>query len=338
LAPPNPGCAPPDPPPSNNFALSWYTLSFQAGDGTIFVAGASDEADCSDSNLQISRKLDPSLMTWHNVPASIPPGAVAGQSAVMYRSDEIIKAGRETGTSGPGREVRKIRLTDAEPAWTELPDMPSARNNFYLIALPDGNVLAIGGTAAVGGVVAGPDLYNPVSNTWTTMAISTQPRLYHSSALLLVDGSVWTSGGQHLPDGTPCDCGPLGSPCCDDQWTFQIFKPPYFFQGTRPVIASAPAEIRYNRTFVVESHQSEQVTKVRLLRLGSATHSFDADQRSLELKFTWAPTSPIPTLNIVAPLHQFLAPPGYYMLFIATGANGALPSEAKILRLDSQPL
>jgi len=201
--------------------------------------------------------------------------------------------------------------------------MPNGRDDFYLIAMPDGRVLAVGGQAEVG-----PDRYNPYAtiagDAWKTMAPMPIPRPYHASALLLPDGSIYMAGG------CPGTCTPpaLG--------TYQIFKPPYFFGVTRPTITSGPDSTRYNKVARFYTPDAANVKKVRLIRPGSATHSFDHDQRSLELSFSVDNNSPTPALKIKAPAHGYEAPPGWYMLFIATGDDtGNVPSVAHWVHVSS---
>lgn len=71
------------------------------------------------------------------------------------------------------------------------------------------------------------------------------------------------------------------------------------------------------------------MTKVRLIRTGAATHSFDHNARMMELQFTTTET----IVNVKAPQHGDLAPPGYYLLYICTGANGQNPSEGVFSKL-----
>lgn len=221
--------------------------------------------------------------------------------------------------------------------------MHYARLHFYLIPLPSGDVLAHGGTS--GGVtehemcngltaVLNPEVYNPDTDTWTAMAAMAVPRQYHSSAVLLPDGSLFVAGGQARgpnPDGDP-------NWVVVNQRTYQIFKPPYFFNGPRPTITSCPTTWIWNRGYNIETPDAASITKVRLIRLGSATHSFDQDTRSMELEFTQLDSD---TIRVTAPAHGLAAPPGHYMVFIcrdlqtqpASPDNGRIPSEAKIIRL-----
>ena len=43
------------------------------------------------------------------------------------------------------------------------------------------------------------EIWNPTTETWTTMASLQRGRLYHSSSLLLPDGRVLVAGGGQLP-------------------------------------------------------------------------------------------------------------------------------------------
>jgi hypothetical protein len=142
------------------------------------------------------------------------------------------------------------------------------------------------------------------------------PRFYHATALLLPDGRVLSAGG-----------GRFGGTAIDDQLSAEIYSPPYLFKGPRPVITSAPAQIAYNTSFSIAISSAAGIDSVALLRLGSVTHHFNANQRYLSLAFTMVGSG----LNVLAPADANTAPPGHYMVFIID-TNG-VPSVAAILRL-----
>jgi len=198
---------------------------------------------------------------------------------------------------------------------------PRTYHNLTLLA--DGTVLATGGgpttdPVGVDNAVSHAELWSPVTETWSTMASMQKPRLYHSTALLLPDGSVLAAGG--------------GRFCCDyitptDQPSSEIYSPPYLFKGARPTISSAPATATYGGTIAVQTPDAARIAAVSLIRLGAVTHAFNHNQRFLQLPFTAVSGA----LNVQTPANANLAPPGYYMLFILD--THGVPSVAAILKL-----
>jgi len=70
------------------------------------------------------------------------------------------------------------------------------------------------------------------------------------------------------------------------------------------------------------------VTAACLVRCGSATHSFNSDQRYVGLTIVSQQSG---TITVRTPPNGFVAPPGYYLLFVLTAAG--VPSEAPMVRL-----
>ena len=96
--------------------------------------------------------------------------------------------------------------------------MNYARYNENLVLLPDGTVLAVGGGGGGGqytNPIYTPEIYNPNTAVWTPMAAQAVQRTYHSTAALLPDGRVISSGS---------DSGIR-------DMTYEIYSPPYLFQG-----------------------------------------------------------------------------------------------------------
>ena len=121
--------------------------------------------------------------------------------------------------------------------------MAFGRRQHNLTVLADGSVLATGGNSSGAGLVdlnAGvypAEQWNPATGQWRTLAAMQITRQYHSTALLLPDGRVLSSGGGIC--GTCDQVGYLAK-------NAEIFSPPYLFQadGTlapRPAIDAAPA-------------------------------------------------------------------------------------------------
>jgi hypothetical protein len=140
------------------------------------------------------------------------------------------------------------------------------------------------------------------------MAVSTVPRLYHSTALLLPDATVLSSGGN--PDGghhVEWDDDP------NEEMRLEVFSPPYLFRGPRPVITSAPGVCTYGQTISIKSIQAANIRWAGLVRNGVTTHSFDGGQRLVDLEIKNRAGG---VVSATVPANPNLTPPGWYMLFL----------------------
>ena len=233
-------------------------------------------------------------------------------SAVMYAEGKILVVG---GSDPPTATAEVIDLNVPSPAWRTVAPMSVARRHLNATLLPDGTVLVTGGTYGPGHTnettpVFSAELWNPATETWTTLASASVPRFYHSSAVLLPDGRVVTNGGDNITD-------------------LEAFSPPYLFKGARPTLSGVPALMGYGQRWPVQSPQAADIRKVTLIRLPSVTHAFDQNQRMNVLQFT-AGTSAI---EITMPANANLAPPGHYMLF-AVNSSG-VPSMGAFVRISA---
>src|SRR5262249_44452402 len=155
-------------------------------------------------------------------------------------------------------------LTVGSPAWTPAAPMAFARKHHNLTILPDGKVLATGGSSGneqTNSNSANPayaaEMWDPATNTWSTMASNTAYRGDHATALLLAEGRVMAGGGD------------WGGPTVD------FFPPPYLFKGTRPSISGAPSTVGYGANFAVSTPDPASVSRVTWLRIGAVTHTFN---------------------------------------------------------------
>ena len=310
-------------------AFPYYPRDFVAPDGRVFYAG----------EMTTSRWLDVNANGgtggWTTGPAHIWPFNRDYGSAVMYESGKIlyVGGGGYTGWSTtdprsptPTETAEIIDLNQASPTWQATGSMALPRRHLTATTLPDGQVLVTSGVSGGGfndmaTAVRSAELWNSATNQWTTLAPAQVDRGYHSTALLLPDGKVVTggSGDAYVP---PADTIPYPR-----QPNHEIFEPPYLFKGARPTIATAPAAVTYGETFQVSTPNVGQVVKVRFIRLGSATHSFDQNARAMMLPFI----SSVGGIAVTAPASANLAPPGHYMLFILN-RNG-VPSAGTIVKI-----
>src|SRR5215210_1510573 len=246
---------------------------------------------------------------------------------VLYDVGKMLVAGGGPSTN----DARVVDLNGASPQVSATAPMASGRRQHNLTVLADGSVLATGGNSSGASLVdlnAGvypAELWNPATGQWRTLAAMQITRQYHSSALLLPDGRVLSSGGGIC--GTCDQVGYLAK-------NAEIFSPPYLFQadGTlapRPTIDSAPASVSYGAPVEIATAAPDSIRKVALVRLGGVTHSNNMEQRYVPLNFTAGATS----LTATAPTSANIAPPGPYMLFILD-ANG-VPSVARMVSVQA---
>jgi hypothetical protein len=141
------------------------------------------------------------------------------------------------------------------------------------------------------------------------MAAAAIPRLYHSTALLLPDGRVVAAGGN--PEGGHSVAWDPPDP--EEEMRIEVFSPPYLFKGPRPAIGAVIIEWAYGQHVSVPTPQVAQIRWAHLMKGGATTHSFDCEQRLVDLPIVTRNTT---TLEIAVPGNPNLAPPGWYMLFV----------------------
>ena len=222
-----------------------------------------------------------------------------------------------------GTDARVIQPGAAAAAWqTTLRTLTGSPVRRHAIAtlLADGTVLVSGGSQSSldANAVLQAEVFDPFRQTWFVTATSAVPRLYHSVALLLPDGRVWTAGSNFN-----CSSG-----LANRELRMEIYSPPYLFRGRRPTISAAPASVPLASTLSIETPQASEVSSVALVRCGSVTHAFNADQRYIGLSITARSST---DLTVATPPKSNVAPPGYYMLFIINSVGA--PSVAHILRV-----
>ena len=310
----NPATAQWSPIATASLSLPLYPHLYLLPDGRVFAAASQEDPI-------VSQVLNLSTGTWSAVDAT---HTWNGGSSVMYRPWKIMKSGSginpDYATANSAATTYVIDMSQGSPAWRQTASMAYARTQHNLVMLPDGTVLASGGSANsnvndLASASLTPEIWNPNTETWSSLAAGQIPRLYHSVALLLPDGRVFAGGGGH-PSGFGIT-----------QYDAEIYSPPYLFKGARPTIVSAPSVIGYGQSMFLETPDGAAAVSVALIGQGSVTHGFNSNQRYVPLAFTQTAGG----LNVTAPVDGNLAPPGFYMMFLVNG-NG-VPSMASWIRL-----
>ena len=78
-----------------------------------------------------------------------------------------------------------------------------------------------------------------------------------------------------VPDGGVFVAGTGDVPNIGNEYSAQIFSPPYLFKGVRPTITSSPSVVQYGSNFQVSTPDASSITSVSLIRPAAITHSFD---------------------------------------------------------------
>jgi hypothetical protein len=237
-----------------------------------------------------------------------------------YKPQVMIMGGGNPSTA----TTEIIDLSAATPKWVYGPNMSAPRIEMNATILASGKILALGGSLNdedVNTAALGADLYDPVSNTFSSAGTEVYPRLYHSVSLLMPDATVWVAGG-NPKRGTY-------------EPHMEVYSPAYLFnadgsRATRPTITSVSAPvIGYGSSFRVNTPDASNISTVALVRNGAVTHAFNMDQRYVGLSFTAGSG----VLNVTGPPNGNIAPPGYYMLFLLNSAG--VPSVATMVQVSN---
>lgn len=188
------------------------------------------------------------------------------------------------------------------------------------VVLPTGAVFISGGQEygipfSDNGSQLQPEIWDPVSTTFTKVAPQAIPRNYHSIGILLPDATVLSAGGG------------LCGPCATNHYDGQIYSPAYLFspngsRALRPVIESAPEQVGVGGTLTATT--DSPVTAWAMLRLGSTTHTVNTDQRRVPLNATANGT----TYTMALPPDAGVLVPGWYYLF---AMSAGVPSVARFV-------
>jgi hypothetical protein len=219
-----------------------------------------------------------------------------------------------------------IDLSVASPQWVNGPNMSQPRIEMNATLLPNGKILAVGGSLNdedVNTASLNADLYDPTSNTFSPAGTEAFERLYHSISVLMPDATVMVAGGNPTR-GTY-------------EPHLEIYSPAYLFNSsgtlaTRPTITSVSSSvIGYGGAFTINTPDAASISSVVLMRNAAVTHSFNMDQRYVGLSFTAGSG----VLNVTGPPNGNIAPPGYYMVFLLNSAG--VPSVASMVQISTAP-
>jgi phage baseplate assembly protein gpV len=167
-------------------------------DGRVLVAGGqtNEHGIIGDALL-----YDPQANTWTVTGPMISPRIWA--QSVRLQDGRVLVAGGMTLEEMPANKLSaSAEIFDpATSAWTAAAAMMQPRYSHFLVLLPDGQVLALGGARdwaccwTSSSFVREIERYDPVTDKWRTVGELPQPRA-DAAATLLSDGRVWLTGGR----------------------------------------------------------------------------------------------------------------------------------------------
>jgi galactose oxidase len=246
-------------------------------------------------------------------------------TAVMYDAGKILTIGGATSYENVNARTGAYALSISGTTVTarRVGAMANARAFHNSVVLPDGKVVVFGGQNfpvpfSDNTAVLSAEMWDPATETFTTLASEAIPRTYHSVAILMPDARVFVGGGGL--------CGNCGT----NHFDGEIFTPPNLLNpdGTatpRPAITSAPATAANGAAITVSTDRA--VSSFAIVRMGTATHTVNTDQRRIAL----TPTTVSGGYRLTIPADRGVALPGYWMLF-AMDSSG-VPSMARTIRI-----
>lgn len=312
-----------NPPIANAIETNWHPFFLVAPDGRVAHFGPHQALNWITAS---------STGSMAAAGASIPGTHYPKQGAwAMYAPGKVVVAGGLTAIDN-GVVVNKaftVDLNGATPTVTAVAPMANARSFSNSVMLPNGEVMIVGGNTSgeffsdVGAVMT-PEIWNPATGQWRGVADISVPRNYHSLAMLLPDGRVWSGGGG------------LSGDALTDHQDAQVFTPPQLFNadGTaavRPQITAAPDSIVPGSVFTVNA--SDGVQYFSFISMSALTHSVSTGLRHVRFTHT-SPSAGVYALT--APSSINVLTPGYWMLY-AVDANGVW-SVSRIIQVTNSTL
>lgn len=297
----------PDAFPASMYHHQYYPWTYLLPDGKLFIAGPHDPTH------RFDRDPIANVESFPMIAGNRSTGGEKGTSVLLplrppNHEAVVLSIGGNTPSSDQTAEM--IDLSDANPAWTGLPNLNIARSQqVNSVLLPDGSVMVAGGASGLpdGGPVELLDSTNPGAG-WTLGPTMQHARGYHSAMILLADGSV-------LFGGDP------------NSGVFERFYPGYC-NNARPTITNAPDTASHGSSITVDTPEAPSIAEVTLMRPGAVTHGFNMAQRSVVCEVSGGDAT---SLDIDITSNANVLPPGWYLIFVVDGFK--IPSHGRWIRI-----
>ncbi|KAM5470980.1 putative (methyl)glyoxal oxidase [Microsporum ferrugineum] len=227
----------------------------------------------------------------------------------------------------------RIKPLSENPTW-EVESMPSGRVMVEGTLLPDGTIVWLNGCnrGAQGFGIAkdpvyDPWIYNPHAShveRWAVGGSSSIARMYHSVALLLLDGTVMVAGSN--PVEQPVLVPNLKDPKTAYVTEFRVeIYTPHYLSGNkatqRPfdVVLSSRHLVSNSGIFTIKFsvHKEAIDLHIVLYQGGFVTHSLHMGHRMLYLDYKgWKAGETDQVIDVTMPPDSNVAPPGAYVVYV----------------------
>lgn len=245
-------------------------------------------------------------------------------STVMVGKDKVyIFGGKQVGEAySSSNKVYMIDFSDSNyPKYKELESTNYPRANADATILPNGEIFLNGGTAYndLKFSIFTPEIYNVNTQMTKTLSDAYFRRNYHSSTLLLPNGTLLITGG--------------------DVWNSEIFYPPYLFEkdeNNKTVLAKRPLISKINKELKrgivdIELDENEvlDIEKITIISTGSTTHAQGSEPKFRSLDIVKKNKN---NLSFKIPSNRNELQNGTYMIFAISTAG--VPSKGEIIFLN----
>jgi hypothetical protein len=161
--------------------------------GEVLVAGGNNNTD---GYLSSAELYHPSSGKWTLTGSMTAPRD--GHDAVLLQNGEVLVAGGiDASTNGCTTLATAELYNPSTGTWTGTGSMNVGRYSFTLTLLPNGEVLAAGGTNCGNGGLLSAELYNPATGTWRATGTMTSGN-QSTGAVLLQNGRVFVVGNDNI--------------------------------------------------------------------------------------------------------------------------------------------
>lgn len=309
-------------------------------DGSLFVFSSKSSQIFRVRDDRIVKEMPDLVGLYRTYPNSGGSVMLPLTSQTGYAADVIVCGGGAwVDVSSPtDASCGRIQPESDTPSW-EMDAMPEGRVMVEGTLLPDGTVLWLNG-AQIGaqgfGIADDPALealiYNPeeaLGQRWNIAGESEIPRLYHSVALLLLDGTILVAGGNPNEQPVlPQDVNPsVVTQKYPTEYRVEIYTPPYLVgdKATRRpqnILISMHTLRADGSVFEVTftAPQGGQDSKVLLNHGGFVTHGLHMGQRMVVLDHESVESEGGQSkLRVQMPEARFgnnVLPPGPYVLYV----------------------